>query len=543
MRYLVNIEIENFGNHKKTVLSCNKGLYVFTGENGAGKSTIIDAIVWCLYARTVRAKSNWKPNNEKTNVVLTFSDGLIISRDTKLYIIESEYKYMGRNASNRIVELFGTYKEFMRSFILHKRYLSNFSMATDSEKKNILEGILGFDSFDIAHSRIKTALKDFQYIVDKLNMKVRSIEYDLKGLERSVSDANEFLVVDYSEELKALQSELELTKLYDIPTAPNSDKKDSIAKSIEEKKAHIRRLEKDINDCKSSITNNKCSLCGSENFDICKLQAIIESKEDLWYSIESELNTLEIEYEKSCVEYDNSFIDYRDKWAECKLIGERCLRKKDRICYLESHEKNRLRAKDNIEILEKTISDKNKELELLLYKHITLLDKIERYKIYRVLYGSKGLRLKLLYDALSIISKYVSNIYNSIWYGHIEHTTSFKPIIREREGGLLFGVNKNSTFISYSGLSEGEKGVFDIAVLKSLYYLSAKKTYFPIVYDDIFDAFDDKVTEKLIKYVCKESDKCSVFIITHNEKLINIINKYIDNVLHYRVTNGCIYGA
>jgi len=544
MRYLTNITIENFGNHEHTNLALkNVGLYVFTGDNGAGKSTIIDAIIWCLYHRSIRSKSKWKPNNEKTNVVLHFSDGLVVSRDTKSKVLENGHTYVGRLAINRIIELFGPYKEFIRSFILHKRYVSQFSMATDNEKKVVLESILGFDLLEEAHIKVKKSLKEFNYILDKLNMKARSIEYDLTGLERSISDANEFLVLDYSEELNALQSELDAPKLYEVPIPPSTENKDVIAKNIGEKKAHIRRLEKSINEYECSINNIKCVLCGSTNFDLLKLKAFVTSKKSLLDCVIDELEALQIEYDKISFEYDKDLIKYRDAWAECKLIGERRNMKNSRLDYLKSHEKNRLKSINNIEVLEKALLDKEKEYELLKYKQNILLNKIERYKIYCSLYSNKGLRLKLLCDVLSIISKRIVDIYNTIWFAHIEHKNKFKPIIKEKNNSINISILKGDKTISYSGLSEGEKGIFDIAILKSLFYLSPKKTIFPIVYDDIFDAFDDTVTDKLINYVCNEAKKCPVFIITHNTKLLDNINNYDDNVKHYHVTNGCINGA
>jgi len=47
--------IENFLNHRNTVVPiANQGLVLVSGKNGSGKSALYEAIVWCLFGKTVR---------------------------------------------------------------------------------------------------------------------------------------------------------------------------------------------------------------------------------------------------------------------------------------------------------------------------------------------------------------------------------------------------------------------------------------------------------------------------------------------------------
>jgi len=51
---LTRIELENFGpfykkTHDVTLGLSKKKLVIFEGENGGGKTTIINAISWCLF--------------------------------------------------------------------------------------------------------------------------------------------------------------------------------------------------------------------------------------------------------------------------------------------------------------------------------------------------------------------------------------------------------------------------------------------------------------------------------------------------------------
>src|SRR3970040_1726240 len=51
------VELGNFLSHSDTTLEFDKGVTVFVGNNGAGKSSIIDAITFALFGQHTR-KSN-----------------------------------------------------------------------------------------------------------------------------------------------------------------------------------------------------------------------------------------------------------------------------------------------------------------------------------------------------------------------------------------------------------------------------------------------------------------------------------------------------
>jgi len=61
----ISVEIQNFLRIKESVgiELADQGLVLITGENGAGKSTIFEAIVWCLWGKTVRGYKHDKVIN------------------------------------------------------------------------------------------------------------------------------------------------------------------------------------------------------------------------------------------------------------------------------------------------------------------------------------------------------------------------------------------------------------------------------------------------------------------------------------------------
>jgi len=51
---ITSVKLHNFLSHKDTELSFDNGVTVFIGENGAGKSSIIEAITFALFGKTTR---------------------------------------------------------------------------------------------------------------------------------------------------------------------------------------------------------------------------------------------------------------------------------------------------------------------------------------------------------------------------------------------------------------------------------------------------------------------------------------------------------
>ncbi|MCA1903418.1 MAG: SMC family ATPase, partial [Cyanobacteria bacterium KgW148] len=47
--YLVSIHLQNFRQHKDTHIQFVQGITGILGQNGAGKSTILEAIAWAFY--------------------------------------------------------------------------------------------------------------------------------------------------------------------------------------------------------------------------------------------------------------------------------------------------------------------------------------------------------------------------------------------------------------------------------------------------------------------------------------------------------------
>ena len=82
--HISKIELENIKSHDASIIEFSRGTTAITGENGAGKTTIIEAIAWVLFDLLDYKKEEFVKRGEKKGVVrVTFESGL----DEREYIV------------------------------------------------------------------------------------------------------------------------------------------------------------------------------------------------------------------------------------------------------------------------------------------------------------------------------------------------------------------------------------------------------------------------------------------------------------------------
>jgi exonuclease SbcC len=78
------VKLVNFLSHENTEIVLEEGLTVFIGRNGAGKSSVIDAITYALYGRHTRSK------DEKEEMKAPVRYGSSWGR------VELDFRYLGK---------------------------------------------------------------------------------------------------------------------------------------------------------------------------------------------------------------------------------------------------------------------------------------------------------------------------------------------------------------------------------------------------------------------------------------------------------------
>lgn len=200
------LKLNNFKSHEHTVINFNKGISVIVGENGAGKSTILEAISFALFKQHTAKKIDdlVRNNAESMSVELEFiSNGreYKIVRDKKSNLKSSIFKkasseggYMhictgDKEVSNEILQVLDIDSDlFLNAIYIRQGEIAELVDKTPAEKKQLIGKLLGLDSLEIAWKNILPFITDYQTQLANLEGKLYNSEqlvddYKSKRLE------------------------------------------------------------------------------------------------------------------------------------------------------------------------------------------------------------------------------------------------------------------------------------------------------------------------------------------------------------------------
>jgi DNA repair exonuclease SbcCD ATPase subunit len=307
------ITIQNFMRFgdKKTFVDLNstEGLTLVTGNNGHGKSTILDALSFVLTGKPLRKAAIGKMVNNINGKNLIVSLDVIKGKTRiriirgqkpgicKLYIdqtnqsddIEQEKYNFTRNSttetSKDILKLLGFDSDLFRCMVVNSTRTPTFFQSDSSTQKSIMENLFGFDILTEKAGLLKVKREETK---QKLEI-VRSLAVEKKAsIERTkarIQSLEEKLTAwdkDHAEELKTLQNEIERIR------EKSPDDAISKFKIIEDDQKELSELAFKHRESKSQQTTLETQLTriGSDVF-------LIEKNIEKLSDIDSELEKIE----------------------------------------------------------------------------------------------------------------------------------------------------------------------------------------------------------------------------------------------------------
>ena len=299
---ITSIELGDFLSHSGTKLEFENGVTVFVGDNGAGKSSIIDAITFALFGQHTR-KSNKSlikrgSNQGFTKIGFSINDkqyqavrkidskGSLSAKfseiigDDRIELAAGERKQFGESMTHEIEKTIGLdFEKLKIASIVQQGELNAIINAKPKEFKELLNAIIGINKLDVASESMKTVNKEFrQNIREKIGYDDTHIEILSKELERyqkEIEDAK-----PQKDQLKTKQDNLktevdELRKKVEIDT-PKIDKIDQLElrkkELVEYAKEAIREIQREISENERKI--HDCEGC----FEHVSLKENLESK-------------------------------------------------------------------------------------------------------------------------------------------------------------------------------------------------------------------------------------------------------------------------
>ena len=162
--HLNSLRLRNFKKYRRADIRFQDGLTGILGSNGAGKSTIVEAIAWALYgnkASTIKRdfiKNSSADDNESVEVALSLEQGsqeitVIRSMRGRNLVPEATIAIDGhriaagtKEVDQRLEEILKiSYQDFMRTFYARQKDLDNLLKEGGTGKREYLLKLLGLD--------------------------------------------------------------------------------------------------------------------------------------------------------------------------------------------------------------------------------------------------------------------------------------------------------------------------------------------------------------------------------------------------------------
>lgn len=241
-------------------------LSAISGQNGAGKSSLLDAITWCIWGWSRAGDSaDQLVRLGATQMYVEFSfdlDGhtFTVKRSRALSRGGSSTLELWSHSNNltegtikatqqKIIDLLHlSYETFTNSSFLRQGHADEFTTKGPTDRKRILADILGLSHYDELEEKAKEKAKEAQ-------TKLQLLEYQLLEIEAELSqkEEREKSLTLAEEETKKIEEQLkQVEKLIKEISSEHQTILQTV-KSLEEKKLQLDNIQKELEDIKLQI--------------------------------------------------------------------------------------------------------------------------------------------------------------------------------------------------------------------------------------------------------------------------------------------------
>ena len=534
---------------------------IIVGANGAGKSTILDALTFALFNKPFRKIT--KPQlinttNERDGIVeVEFTvrnrqykvlRGLKPNKfeiwvDGKMQDQFSHAADQQKNFEQNILKL--NYKSFTQIVILGSSTFVPFMQLTASNRREVIEDLLDIKIFSSMNEVIKAKLRTQREEVrtydlkkDSLLDKVQMQENFIKQTERSSKDdikekqnqirkiakeAKEY--IDENEELsKKLDSlDSELLKLTDVNKS---------LQTLGNLRAKIQQKLDTIDTEKNFFNENvSCPTCTQSIKDSFRVNKIAD--------LDNSINKLQLglsELESKIQEEELREVRFTNITQEVTSLTHGISQNNTRISGLQRQSRD---LESEIQRLTDQLANRNTEHEKLAEYQSKLQATYEKVAEQKELISQHDFAFGLLKDSgvkKTIITKYLPMINQQV-NRYLQMMDFYINFTLDEEFNESIESPIHEDF-SYASFSEGEKMRIDLALLFTWREIAAYKNSTNtnlLIMDEVFDSsLDGSGNEdflKIIRFVIKGAN---IFVISHKE---GMFDKF-DSVIRFEKIKG-----
>lgn len=544
---------KSYGNNEQVLkLNTEKGeLILLVGNNGAGKSSLLDSFDYTLYGKVRGRKKKWatlstlpnRINGELLNRIKFNSLGtdVEIKRGISPGVLEltengvvNERAGKG-NVDEKIEKYIGMDIETFKSFIsMSINDFKNFISLSNEEKQLLLDKLFNLEVINILNGILKDIAKNNKVRAASFDSEIRTLDDSIASIQRSIDKAIE----RQKEEARlALEREKEdIQAEIDRITGEMNSRKDDY-KSLKEKMDKIKEKDSELSDemdkekrqlinCQNDIKNvqreldlydsGKCPTCKTD-FDsvhFANLRTALEEKK--------------LGFENIKAEIEANVTKIRERQVKLKGLSETTTTTFNDLSYLLKNYKSEIdklaqkKASQtvpvntapsvNIQEFQNTIEELE-EKKVVSSDNITVCkEKDLYYKELNRIFGEDGVKKSIISGIIKPINHFIAeNI---------------------KKMGLPFEVKLDETFtaeikqlgsqIEHDSLSTGETKKVNISILIAYLKLIRTKRHINILFlDEVFSSIDIEGIDSILALLKSFANDYNINIFVVHHAILN----------------------
>lgn len=530
---------KSFGNNEQVVkLNTERGeLVLLVGNNGNGKSSLLESFEYTLYGKVKSGKSKkWhklatlpnRINGEMLNRIKFRAKGTEVEvkrgiNPSTLELIEngvSNERAGKANIDEKIEDYIGMDIETFKSFIsMSINDFKNFISLTNEEKQLLLDKLFNLEVINILNSILKELVKNNKVRMASLDSEINTLNESIQSIQRSIDKAIEKEKENTQSEIDKIKADMD-SKKDEYATLKEKvqkvkDKEKELSDELDTEKRQYIILQTDIKGVQRDIDlydSGKCPTCAtpfdSDHF-ISLRQTLVDKKSGL-ESLKGELET----NIRNIKEKQTKLSDISDKvnkaFNDINYFLKNCKAQIEKLELKKTKEDGK--ASENINEFYKTIEGLEDKKVLSSENMSVSKEKELYYKELNKIFGEDGVKKSIIAGIIKPINHFISE--------------------NVKKMGLKFEVQLDETFtaqvkhlgsvIDPESLSTGEHKLTNICILCSyLSLIRTKKSLNILFLDEVFSSVDLDNIQKILTLLKSFANEYNVNIFVVHHAVLN----------------------
>ena len=535
---------------------------LIVGQNGAGKSTILDVLCFALFNKPFR-KIN-KPQlvntiNEKglkvevcftigrddyrvfrgikPNTFEIYKGGKLVDQDAAT---KDTQKYLEQN----ILKL--NYKSFTQVVILGSSTFVPFMQLPAAHRREVIEDLLDIGIFSNMNTLLKDKLRaaqgqsrDCEHLLmlaegkvsaqSKLISSLQEVNQNRQEEKQKKHDENYSLMQKVKQDKEVVEKDIKETesKIGDYDAAAKTLA--TFRQGQADKKSELKLISKDLKFFKGHDVCPTCTQDISQDFKESQVNTLVRAGQTLSKEIESFNKDIE-EATNIVTEISSQSMKLKELTSNLSALDRDYVRLEFENLRI-SEEILKLREDTpNIDKETNYLEEAKEEYAKTQSDCSNISKKIDEYQVVSSLLKDSGIKSQIIKKYIPIFNQLINKYLQSMdFYVNFTLDEEFNEVIKSRFRDEF----------SYASFSEGEKQKIDLALLFTWREVARMKNSVAtnlLILDEVFDSsLDTEGTNELLKILRSLGNETNVFVISHKGEIL--VDKFMRTLKFEKVND------